>query len=241
MARKKKTLTPLQREYKHQVERIQRAIKREAKKGIKIHLSDFVRLSLTRITRQEIERLRSVTPAKLREKGEVQRDNYSEEIREVEANIKGLEEMMDKYEIGSPMYDTYYTMWQQGRARLDELQKLSLESPTEDVSGLKSASIAMDTLKSEISEIGEIGDGLQSYILNTLQAEVEAYGEEATIGNILALDADFVETTRAVMKYGAQDRQARQIIRLVNAITGTTMSSEEIRELSDLIEKTTPF
>ena len=238
---RKKPLTPLQQEYKKQVTRLKRAIARERRKGLDINITEFVNPSIKRITTHEIIRLASITPRKLRTKGVIKAGSLREELEEARSNVESLSLLLSQTDVSNPMYKAYYTMWEQGRARLDELEKRSLEAPLSDTSGLKAVSIAMETLVGEISEIGEVGDGLRDYLSNTLQAEVEAYGEEATIGNILALDPDFVETTRKVMKYGTQDRQARQIVRLVNAITGTSMSAEEIRELSDIIENTTPF
>lgn len=241
MARRKKPLTPLQQEYKKQVTRIKRAISEERKKGLEINISDWVKPNIKRITKYEVERLSSITRRKLRTTGVFKSGSIREELEEARSNVKDLQLLLSQTDVSNPMYSTYYKMWEQGRERLDEIEKRSLETPLSDTTGLKAVSIAMDSLLEEISEIGEVSDPLRLYLMNSLESEVEAYGQDAVIGNILALDPDFVETTRRVMKYGTQERQARQIVRLVNTITGTSMSAEEIKELSDLIEATTPF
>lgn len=255
MAKNIKPLSSLEQDYKKQVRRIKSAISREKKKGTSIFLKDFVNPSLNPITYKELARLQSITPAIMRKlspyfnamREPVYSDesdesyNLIDEIEEAKKNVSELANLLNSVDSSNPLYATYYQMWEQGRNRLDELEMLSLESPNAENIKLKAVDIAMDNLVQEISEIGELNAPITAYLRDTLDKEIEAYGQEATIGNILGLDPDFVETTRAVMKYGSQDRQARQIVRLVNAITGTSMSAEEIRELSDIIEKSTPF
>lgn len=219
---KKKKITELQRLYKKQEKRIKQIIYREWKKDNYIDITDILPDRPKRVTRQSISRLEKMTPKVVRQKATKVLHKRQREFEQAgkEAEKNGTFEAFRKAE--------------------DKKQKEFLEvSKKEKRVELyqQERFIVKKAIIDEINEFKSIDIKLSNFLMSVLRDQVNDYGLDAVLDSIAFLPSDFIETTRAVFKYGNGSQTARQLIRLTQAITGTVLDSEMLKRFGEIAEK----
>ena len=211
-------LTSVQLRYRNQIKRIMNAIKRENKKGSYVTIDVVVPVikPLDKIEEEDIFKLQKITPTKIRE-------SYDTFVQ--------LEKLNS--------YKKEVKTWEQKRAEMDEEQLNELrETENDEVrDSFRTDRLAYDELTYRISQFGHLNDQLADYITMILNEEIKQYGYDATLGSILDMPEDLIIETEHVLKY--QDDKGirtRQIANMLKVIKGTTLSSEEMRTIEELMK-----
>lgn len=212
-----KRLTSIQLRYNNQLKRIMNAIKRENQKGLYVTIDVVVpRIkTLEEIEEQDIFDLQKITPTKIRESY----DTFSE---------------IDKLK----SYRQTVKTWEQKRAEMDEEQLNELREMENDEvrDSFRTDRLAYDELTYRINQFGQLNEQLSDYITMILNDEIKQYGYDATLDAILDMPEDLIIETEHVLKYQDDEGiRTRQIAKMLKVIKGTTLSSEEMRTIEELM------
>lgn len=210
-------LTSIQLRYKNQLKRIMNAIKRENQKGLYVTIDVVVpRIkTMDEIEEEDIFDLQKITPTKIRESY----DTFSE---------------IDKLK----SYRQTVKTWEQKRAEMDEEQLNELREMENDEvrDSFRTDRLAYDELTYRINQFGQLNEQLSDYITMILNDEIKQYGYDATLDAILDMPEDLIIETEHVLKYQDDEGiRTRQIAKMLKVIKGTTLSSEEMRTIEELM------
>ncbi len=238
MARKR--LTIRQQEYKHEIQRIKRAIKRLEKKGYIITVESVLPSKPQRITANVIQSLRDVTPKYLRETFKLSEKATKLQQKLSESNIhdieKELQRLADTYGTDSQSYKAMFDIWKQERVKIDTLQQALLIDNPNYRNQFSQVNLAFKGLTDSIEELKEYAPEVQTFLKQSLSQEIDTYGYQAVAENIAQLPSDLVEETSRVLRYADKHYHAKQFNKLLTAITGTLLTSEQLMALSALVE-----
>lgn len=233
MARKR--LTIRQQEYKHEIQRIKRAIKRLRNEDYIVPLESILPPKPKKITAKEIKKLREITPKYLR-KTFKERLNQKTTMSNLTDIDKELERLAETYGTDSQSYKIMYDIWKQERIKLDTLQQTLLSVNSEYRNQFSQVNLAFKGLTDSIEELKEYAPEVQTFLKQSLSQEIDTYGYQAVAENIAQLPSDLIEETSRVLRYADKRYHAKQFNKLLTAITGTLLSSEQLMALSALVE-----
>lgn len=230
---KKKKLTQNQREYQKELKRIQRYIKRAEKQGYRFDKTNLIpKKSSDNATRKrDIEKLKKLTPAKLREHATAISEVTGKVISGVERFKEHLSETHKrkrKPKTSSKLDDLFITQ----RRKKDE----------EDVIRAK-----------RISELTMIKDNLNDlltkyptkgayYLRNLFEYEIKKYGEKAVLLSLKNMPIDSIQLAQDIVFYeDDKESAARGIQELAGMIKAYIPTEDELKEMGDILDEVGNF
>ena len=83
---------------------------------------------------------------------------------------------------------------------------------------------------------------VKDYVSSILQSEIGTFGEDAVLRNIESMPEELVTETERVLRYATKDSyKVTQVLKLLEVITGTMMTSEQAKNLTSLFDTSVPF
>ena len=202
------------KEYSHQRRRIGQAIRRARAKGYDIKIEDIIKERPKEFSEGYIDYLKNLSPEKLRTKAThwANKEKTAEELFEEARRIE------------------------------DKRALTKLEQDEEFSEAFSYGSLAWQELTSRIDELSFLSDDIRDYVMFILNEEISSYGLDAVMGNIGAMPEELVTETERVLRYATKDTyKVTQVMKLIEVITGTLMTSEQTKNLTSLFDSTVPM
>lgn len=201
------------KQYSHERARIRQAIAREKKKGSILTIEDIIPKKPTELSEGYIQHLKNMSPEFIRKK-----DIYKKEHQKTKEQT--FEERM--------------------RQRDNEILT-QMETDKAFSDGFRYKELAWQGLTEQIEELSYVSPEIKNYVSNILVSEVDTFGLDGVLANIEALPSDLVEKTERVLRYATKgEYKTTQIIKLIEIITGTMVTSEQSATITELLENTVP-
>lgn len=242
MAKKKVKLTANQIAYNKQISRIRRAYKTLEKQGYRFDKSVESFLPdkrPSRITQAAIERLKEITPKRLRksttaldESGKVVSGTEAYKERQRAVAKRAAETRAYNKWLQTPAGQAYLKQqaderWREQRRRQDMEQQRQARA-------LNEAQIILDNVQALINRYETIG---ANYLNRALQREIAQFGLDAVMQAIANSPVDIVEAAQNIIFYQENmtgEEASRAIRNFINVIRGTVPTEEQQRELGAL-------
>lgn len=229
---KRKKLTPTQKAYNAQVSRIKRFIKNAEKRGYRFEKT-VIPPKPKRITKASVKKLKELTAEKLyykstylTEEGEVVKGSRG---RAQERRAAGKKAHQTRIRNQKGFEKTRRQADQQFYAQLQEDKKLQDE--------LNEGKIVYSQIIQMINEVNKTHKKAASHLKGVLDGEIKMYGEQKTLRLIAENSREVLELAEIAIRYNPGDNRHDTAIReLLQLITGEIMSSQEARELQDMID-----
>ena len=202
------------KEYSHQRRRLRQAVKRQQAKGYDISLEEIIPQRPKQFSEGYIQHLKNIDPDFLRKKS----------IRKTEKK-KSAEELFEE-----------------ARRIQDKRALTKLEQDAQFAEAFSYGTIALQELTSRIDELSYLSNDVRDYVAFVLEQEIGTYGQEAVMQNIASMPEELITETERVLRYATKDTyKTTQVIKLLEVITGTLLTSEQTANLTALIDTSVPF
>lgn len=126
--------------------------------------------------------------------------------------------------------------WTEERKKKDELDRARVQSSNED--WLNEGQITYKKMLESIDSAVGRNSHSAEHLKNVLESEISQYGFEPVMKSIAMQSEDVMELTEVALNYRRDtDRHEQAVIEIVNIITGTIPTAEQLQELSELAEQ----
>lgn len=127
-------------------------------------------------------------------------------------------------------------MWTEERRKKDEVDKIRTQRSNED--WLNEGQITYKKMLESIDAAVGRNSHSAEHLKNVLESEISQYGFEPVMKSIAMQSEDVMELTEVALNYRRDtDRHEQAVIEIVNIITGTIPTAQELQELSELAEQ----
>lgn len=201
-------------EYSHQRRRIRQAIRRQQSKGYNITIEDVIPKKPEKLSEGYIKYLQTLSPENLRER----------------SNLKTGKEK------------TTEELFEEARRKKDRRYLEKMEQEESFAEQFSYGQLAMQELTSRIDELAFLSNDIRDYVMYTLDQEINEYGLDAVMQNIEQMPEELITETERVLRYATKDTyKVTQVIKLLEVITGTILTSEQTQNLTSLFDTSVPF
>lgn len=220
MAKKSQSQVDIERQYRKEVNRLNRFIKNAEKRGYRFD-EKAIPQQVKRPTKASIERLKKITPPDLYAKSTA----LSENGKIISGTEKRKEEKRISAEKG----------WESRRRKQDELEYRKIWETRNQTNPFDMGQIVYRKIKSLISDFWEDKGKGARLLKDELDMQIKSYGFNAVMYSISQAPSDVLELSEKVAKYKSGSPQSvNALTNLSNLITGEVPSTEKLKELEDV-------
>lgn len=127
-------------------------------------------------------------------------------------------------------------VWTEERRKKDELDRARAQRSNED--WLNEGQITYKKMLESIDSAVGRNSHAAKHLKNVLESEISQYGFDPVMKSIAMQSEDVMELTEVALNYRRDtDRHEQAVIEIVNIITGTIPTAEQLQELSELAEQ----
>ena len=211
MSKKSQKQIEIEKQYKKEVNRLNRFIKQAEKRGYRFP-QNAIPQQVKKPTKASIERLKKIKSADLYAKATA--------LSETGKVITGTEKRKEA--------------WQTRRRKEDEKQLAEMEENKSESNPFNMGQIVYRKIKSLISDYWEDKGKGARLLKDELDTQIKAYGFNAVMYSISQAPSDVLELSEKVAKYRSGSPQSvNALTSLSNLITGEVPSMEKLKELED--------
>lgn len=220
MAKKSQKQVDIERQYRKEVNRLNRFIKRAEKRGYRFD-EKAIPQQVKRPTKASIERLKKITPSVLYAKSTALSENGK--------IISGSEKRKEEKRISAAKG------WETRRRKQDALEYEKISQNKTESNPFGMGQIVYRKIKSLISDFWEDKGKGARLLKDELDMQIKSYGFNAVMYSISQAPSDVLELSEKVAKYKSGSPQSvNALTNLSNLITGEIPSTEKLKELEDV-------
>ena len=219
MSKKSQKQIEIEKQYKKEVNRLKRFIKRAEKRGYRFPQNVIPR-QVKKPTKASIGRLKKIKNADLYAKATA--------LSETGKVISGTEKRKEERRLAA------YKAWKTRRRKQDEKEYKEMLQNKSESNPFNMGQIVYRKIKSLISDYWvDKGKGAR-LLKDELDTQIKAYGFNAVMYSISQAPSDVLELSEKVAKYRSGSPQSvNALTNLSNLITGEVPSMEKLKELED--------
>lgn len=219
MSKKSQKQIEIEKQYKKEVNRLKRFIKRAEKRGYRFPQNAIPR-QVKKPTKASIERLKKIKNADLYAKATA--------LSETGKVISGTEKRKEEKRLAAEK------AWQTRRKKEDEKQLAEMQQNKSESNPFNMGQIVYRKIKSLISDYWEDKGKGARLLKDELDTQIKAYGFNAVMYSISQAPSDVLELSEKVVKYRSGSPQSvNALTNLSNLITGEVPSMKKLKELED--------
>ena len=220
MPKKSKKQIQLEKEYRKEVNRLNRFIKQAEKRGYRFS-ENAIPKQVKRPTQASIERLKKIKSSDLYSKATA--------LSESGKIISGTEKRKEEKRISSEK------ALQTRRRKKDEKELEKIQQNKSESNPFSMGQIVYRKIKSLISDFWEDKGKGARLLKDELEMQIKAYGFNAVMYSISQAPSDVLELSEKVAKYRSGSPQSvNALTNLSNLITGEIPTSEKLKELEEV-------
>ena len=243
------------REYNKELRRLQRAVERIEKRGYTFGKLPFKELKQPKPA--SIERLQAIKTKDLykyakyeteagtisgTERRKQERQESARKARETRLRKESnrLQEEADRVSRETLEQQIEYNQQQfeEEIRRRDEETKRRLKEEQEFRERFSQGKIIYEQVMDMINDIDIMHEASALSLRRELEAQFDAYGEDAVLMSMANAPSEFIETAKDALRYKPDSEQhLKAITRLRELITGTVLTMEEAQEIHDRMEQ----
>lgn len=219
MSKKSQKQLEIEKQYKKEVNRLNRFIKRAEKGGYRFEQNAIPR-KVKRPTKASIERLKKIKNADLYAKATA--------LSETGKVITGTEKRKEERRLASEK------AWQTRRRKQDEKQLEEMQQNKTESNPFNMGQIVYRKIKSLITDFWEDKGKGARLLKDELETQIKSYGFNAVMYSISQAPSDVLELSEKVAKYRSGSPQSvNALTNLSNLITGEVPDMEKLKELEE--------
>ena len=219
MPKKSQERIEIEEEYKKEVKRLNRFIKRAEKRGYRFSQNALPR-RVKKPTKASIERLKKIKPSILYAKATA--------LSETGKIISGTEKLKEEKRIASAK------AWETRRRKQDEKELAKMQHNKTESNPFNMGQIVYRKIKSLIFDFWEDKGKGARLLKDELETQIKAYGFNAVMYSISQAPSDVLELSEKVAKYKSGSPQSvNALTNLSNLITGEVPNMEQLKELEE--------
>lgn len=220
MPKKSQKQIEIEKEYKKEVNRLNRFIKQAEKRGYRFNQNAIPR-QVKKPTKASIERLKKIKTSDLYAKATA--------LSESGKIISGSEKRKEEKRISSEK------AWQTRRKKKDEKEFEKMQQNKSKSNPFNMGNIVYRKIKSLIFDFWEDKGKGARLLKDELETQIKAYGFNAVMYSISQAPSDVLQLSEKVAKYRSGSPQSvNALTNLSNLITGEIPSSEKLKELEEV-------
>ena len=220
MSKKSQKQLEIEKQYKKEVNRLNRFIKRAEKRGYRF-LEKAIPRQVKNPTKASIERLKKIKTSDLYAKATA--------LSETGKIISGTEKRKEEKRIASEK------VWQSRRRKKDEKDLEKMQQNKTESNPFNMGQIVYRKIKSLISDFWEDKGKGARLLKDELETQIKAYGFNSVMYSISQAPSDVLELSEKVAKYRSGSPQSvNALTNLSNLITGEIPTSEKLQELEEV-------
>lgn len=253
------------REYNKELRRLQKAVNRIQERGYTFGKLPFK--ELTHPKPASIERLQAIKTKDLyqyakyeteagtisgterrkqerqesaRKARETRLQNESKRLQEEADRVsrETLERQDENAELTEQQIEYDQQQFEEEIRRRDEETKRRLNEEQEYRERFSQGKIIYEQVMDMIDDIDIMHEASAQSLRRELEAQFDAYGEDAVLMSMANAPSEFIETAKDALRYKPDSEQhLKAITRLRELITGTVMTMEEAQEIHDRMEQ----
>lgn len=219
MSKKSQKQIEIEKQYKKEVNRLNRFIKQAEKRGYRFPQNAIPR-QIKKPTKASIERLKKIKSTDLYAKATA--------LSESGKVISGTEKRKEEKRVASEK------AWQTRRRKEDEKQLAEMQDNKSESNPFNMGQIVYRKIKSLISDYWEDKGKGARLLKDELETQIKAYGFKAVMYSISQAPSDVLELSEKVAKYRSGSPQSvNALTNLSNLISGEVPSMKKLKELED--------
>lgn len=219
MGKKSQERIEIENEYKEEVKRVNRFIKRAEKRGYRFP-QNVIPKHVKKPTKASIEKLKKIKYTDLYAKATA--------VSESGKVISGIEKQKEVRRIASKK------AWETRRRKQDEKEYKELLQNKSESNPFNMGQIVYRKIKSLIYEHWEDKGKGARLLKDELESQIKAYGFNAVMYSISQAPSDVLELSEKVAKYRSGSPQSvNALTNLSNLITGEVPSMKRLKELEE--------
>lgn len=220
MPKKSQKQIQIEKEYKKEVNRLNRFIKQAEKRGYRFN-QNAIPQQVKKPTKASIVRLKKIKPSDLYAKATA--------LSETGKIISGTEKRKEERRIAGQK------TWQTRRRKQDEKELEKIKQNKSESNPFNMGQIVYRKIKSLISDFWEDKGKGARLLKDELETQIKAYGFNAVMYSISQAPSDVLELSEKVAKYRSGSPQSvNALTNLSNLITGEIPTTEKLKELEDV-------
>ena len=219
MPKKSQNQQEIEKQYKKEVNRLNRFIKQAEKRGYRFPEKVIPR-QVKKPTKASIERLKKIKSSDLYAKATA--------LSETGKIISGTEKRKEEKRIQAEK------AWRTRRRKKDEKELEKMQQNKSESNPFSMGQIVYRKIKSLISDFWEDKGKGARLLKDELEMQIKAYGFNAVMYSISQAPSDVLELSEKVAKYRSGSPQSvNALTNLSNLITGEIPTTEKLKELEE--------